>query len=261
MTAPQRIAADYLSIMDKRAPNLVTGLYFVGSVALDDYRPPASDVDFVAVTERPADAETVHRVHTELTNQHRRPHFDGVYVTWLELAQDPRKIAPGVHVHAGRTHADARESRHPVTWHTLAQCGVPVRGPAPADIDLWADRTALTESVRENLDTYWRRWHRDGSRRTSTKAAATLTDWGPVWAVLGVSRLHYTLATGKITSKTGAGVYAREAFAPEWHRIIDECLRIRRAEPDPSRYPSRLARRRDTLAFLDHVITDAQTIA
>jgi hypothetical protein len=261
MTVPRQIAGDYLSIMDTMEPGLVTGLYLVGSVALDDYHPGPSDIDFVAVTEEPADAEPVRRVHAEMVKLHRRPHFDGVYVTWPDLAQDPRKIAPGVHVLAGRTHTDSREARHPVTWHTLAQCGVPVRGPAPADLPLWTDGTALAESVHENLDTYWRRWHREGSRRASAKAAVALTDWGPTWVVLGVSRLHYTLTTGRITSKTGAGLYARETFGPEWHRIVDECLRLRRGEPGPSRYRSRFARRRDTLAFLDHAITDARAIA
>ena len=248
MTTPQQLAADYLSIMD------VPGLYLVGSVALDDYRPGQSDVDFVAVTDEPVDPDRVRRAHAELIRRHRRPHFDGVYVTWSELAADPRKIDPGINVHAGKIHTEGREV--PVTWHTLAQCGVAVRGPAVADLDIWTDETALAESVRENLDTYWRRWRREASR-VSLRAAATLIDWGPVWVVLGVSRLHYTLATGKITSKTGAGLYARETFGPEWRRIIDECLRIRRAEPGTSLYRSRLARRRDALAFLDHVIADA----
>ena len=249
--APSQVAADYLSTMD------VEGLYLVGSVALDDYRPGMSDIDFVAVTERPVDPEAVRRAHAELVERHPRPHFDGLYVTWADLATDPREVAPGTHTHEGRVHTGVRGERHPVTWHTLAQCGVTVRGPAPADLDIWTDRAALAESIRENLDAYWRPWHREASRRLSKLAAATLVDWGPVWAVLGVSRLHYTLATGRITSKTGAGVHARTVFGHEWHRIVDECLRIRRAEPGPSRYRSRLARRRDTLAFLDHVITGA----
>jgi len=70
-------------------------------------------------------------------------------------------------------------------------------------------------------------------------------------------RLHYTLATGDLTSKHGAGVYALEAF-PEWRRLVDECLRIRRGGGTRSRYRTRMGRRRDWPAFVDMVIADAQ---
>ena len=39
-----------------------------------------------------------------------------------------------------------------------------------------------------------------------------------VWAVLGPARLHYTLATGEVTSKSGAGRYAIEHF-PAWAEL------------------------------------------
>nr|WP_240943140.1 aminoglycoside adenylyltransferase domain-containing protein [Planosporangium thailandense] len=81
--------------------------------------------------------------------------------------------------------------------------------------------------------------------------------FGPVWAVLGVSRLHHTLATGGVISKTAAGEYARGRFDPRWHAIIDEALRIRRGGTARGSYRSPLRRRRDTLAFVDHVLDDA----
>ena len=106
-----------------------------------------------------------------------------------------------------------------------------------------------------------------------------LTSWGAAWIVLGVSRLHYTLATAKICSKEAAGLYAREAFSERWHRVVDESLRIRRADrarPDAasacselaadlrirpagdlSLYRTPLDRRRDAIAFGEMVITDA----
>ncbi|PPK64727.1 uncharacterized protein DUF4111 [Actinokineospora auranticolor] len=147
--------------------------------------------------------------------------------------------------------------RHPVTWHSLAQSGIVVRGPVIDDIGVWTDPTGLADSVRENVDTYWRGWHRVGSRSFSRRGLLLLTDGGPAWCVLGVSRLHYTLTTKRIASKGAAGVYAREVFSSRWHRIVDESLRLHRQEGGPSRYGARRARRRDVLDFLDHVIKDA----
>ena len=124
-----------------------------------------------------------------------------------------------------------------------------------------ADLSALTRThaalatwTRRNLDDYWRPWHRRSSRLLSRPGLACLTPWGPAWGVLGVSRLHYTLATGDITSKRGAGEYARTAFAPRWHRILNECLRIRLATPGPSLYPNPLTRRREALTFVSMAI-------
>ena len=53
---------------------------------------------------------------------------------------------------------------------------------------------------------------------------------GAVWIVLGVCRLHYTLATGGIASKEEAGQYGLHTFSEQWHRALNEALRIRRAD-------------------------------
>ena len=72
--------------------------------------------------------------------------------------------------------------------------------------------------------------------------------------MLGVSRLHYTLATGAITSKTGGGIHAQSAFDAQWQPVIAEAIRIRRAERRRSYYWSPVARRRDVLQFLEMAI-------
>ena len=115
----------------------------------------------------------------------------------------------------------------------------------------WTDR---------NLDSYWRRLLERGARLLTPYGIAGLTAYACEWCVLGVSRLHYTLATGRIASKEGAGIYARETFPGRWHRLIEEALRIRRASGRRSLYRSPFARRRDVLAFTDWVIADAHRL-
>jgi len=73
------MVAAYLELADAEAPTLVEGLYLVGSAALDDFRPGASDVDFVAVTAAPLDAVrlvALRRVHDRLRRRRRRPFLD-----------------------------------------------------------------------------------------------------------------------------------------------------------------------------------------
>jgi hypothetical protein len=267
----QTVVDDYLGLVDARAPGLVRGLYLVGSVALDDFRPHASDIDFVAVADDPLsldDIDTLREVHAALAARHRRPYFDGGYVTWRDLSGDPALARPGADAHEGRLNPRPAGRCDPVAWHTLARHGVTMSGPRREDVTVWTDRAALSAWTRRNLDDYWRPWLRRSSRLWSWHGMACVHDWGPAWGVLGVSRLHYTLATGAITSKHGAGVYARDTFEPRWRRIVDECLRLRRgrqrqadAHPgDTSRYRSRLRRRRDALDFRALAIDDAHRI-
>lgn len=90
---------------------------------------------------------------------------------------------------------------------------------------------------------------------------ACLGSWGPTWGVLGVSRLHYTLATGHIASKLAAGEYARTVFDDRWQRILSECVRIRRSGRGRSFYRSSFARRAQALSFVDMVIEDARRLS
>jgi hypothetical protein len=74
------------------------------------------------------------------------------------------------------------------------------------------------------------------------------------WGVLGISRLHYTLATGRITSKAGAGQHALMTFDARWHPILREAIRIRSAPGSGSHYASASQRRLDVGALMALVI-------
>jgi hypothetical protein len=255
------VITTYLELVDAETDGLVEGVYLEGSVALGDFRPSASDIDFVAVTASPPDADAVaalDRVHTRLRDRYPRPFFDGVYLTWQDLVNGPGSAAGRPTSHEGRLRSPGAPGKcGPVTWHTLAQAGVACRGPAVADVDIWTDAEALAAWQHDNLDRYWSRWVARSSRLFSKGGLFALTDYATVWTVTGVSRLHYTLANGDITSKDGAGQYALRAFPDRWHRVVTESLRIRRGEPGRSLYRNPLRRRRDVLAFATMVIADA----
>jgi hypothetical protein len=252
----------YLTAVDAEAPGLVEGLYLEGSVALGDFRPHTSDVDFVAVTAQPpgaAEVAALRRVHARVREHRRRPFFDGVYLTPGDLRRGPVSTGGRPTSHEGRLRPDGGPHT-PVTWHTLARHGVPCRGPAPAELGVWTDPAVLAAWQDRNLDEYWGRGLARARHLFSRPGLASLTDYGTAWTVTGVSRLHYTLGTGEITSKDGAGRHALTTFPGRWHRIVAEGLRIRRGQPRPSLYGSVLHRRRDVLAFATMVIADAHRV-
>lgn len=250
------VVGSYLAMVDAEAPGLVEGLYLEGSVALGDFRPHASDVDFVAVTASPPDTAALHRVHARLRERHPRPFLDGIYLTWDDLAHEPASAVGRPTCHESHLRSPGAAGKcNPVLWHTVARHAVACRG--PATFDVWTDPAALAAWQHDNLDRYWTRWVSKASRLVSRGGLFSLTGDAVVWVVTGVSRLHYTLATGEITSKDGAGRHALRVFPDRWHRVVDESLRIRRAEPGRSLYRNPLARRQDALAFATMVIADA----
>jgi hypothetical protein len=273
-----------LESVDSEAPGLVEGLYLTGSTALGEFRPHTSDIDFLAVTSEHPDGSALaalSRAHTNLRNRCPRPFFDGRYVTWNDLARDPRHADPGPYSYQGRFHARGRGDCDPVTWHTVADHGVRCRGAEPADLAVWTDPAALASWTLNNFDSYWRPLLRRARRVPDPWSITAFTSYGAVWVVLGVCRLHYTLATGKIGSKEEAGCYGIQVFPEPWHRALNEALRIRRADrarsdvtsafaeimddlrirrapAGGSLYRTPVARRNDVLAFADMVIADAK---
>ncbi|MBH0774694.1 aminoglycoside adenylyltransferase domain-containing protein [Nocardia bovistercoris] len=254
----------YLALADAEAPGLIEGLYLEGSVALGDFRPEAGDIDFVAVTAAPPDAAalaTLERIHTQLRQQQRRPFFDGTYLTWNDLTAGPAAAIGRPFSHEGQLQAKSGAGpQTPVTWHTLAHHGVALRGPAIGDLDIWTDPAALAAWQNTNLENYWASGLSRAARLISKPGLGLLTDYGTVWTVTGIARLHYTLATGDITSKDGAGRHALHTFPDRWHRIINEALRLRRGDSRQTLYRNPLARRRDILAFGHMAIADAHNI-
>ena len=113
----QEVVDAFLRAVDGEAPGLVEGLYLSGSVALGNFRPRMSDIDFVAVTAA--------LPHLRVRRCRRRPSFDGVYATWDELANNPAAATRGPFAHEGRFHYRADTAPSPVDWHTVARYGVP----------------------------------------------------------------------------------------------------------------------------------------
>ena len=256
----QAVADTFLHCADVEAPGLVEGLYLTGSVALTDFRPHVSDIDFVVVcARRPTDADqdALRRAHKRVRSSHSHPQFNGIHVTWEDLASNPLSCSWIPSMVGGRLRTRSSPDVNPVTWHVLAEHGVTVRGPMPLELDIWDELDTLRSWSLGTLDDQWRRWRAAAGRLVTPRGLAVLGSLAPSWSVLSVSRLHFTLRTGEITSKSGAGFYSLHAFEGRWQRIVNECLRVRRGSSPPSLYHNTLARRRAALDYIEMVLDDA----
>ncbi|MFJ8478472.1 aminoglycoside adenylyltransferase domain-containing protein [Kitasatospora sp. NPDC094011] len=245
-----RSTTTFLAAIDSSSPGLVAGLYLHGSLGFGEFYPGHSDIDYVAVLARAPDADALAALaaaHQAVRERHPKPDFDGFHLLRQDLARPP-EVCPDLPCTQDGVFRAAAPfyDVNPVTWHELARHGVTVRGPALTKTDVWTNDAALRAYSHDNLATYWS----GVAQSLADRPDEASTDEATAWCVLGVSRLHHLLATGNLTSKSGAGRYALDAFEPRWRPIVTEALRIREASGVPSFYDGAPGRRgRDTTEF------------
>jgi Domain of unknown function (DUF4111) len=229
------ITGRFLALIDASAPGLVTGLYLRGSLAFGEYFQGQSDVDFTAVLAGRPGADQLAELasaHAAVYDAHPGPHFDGFHLLRTDLASPPGECPDLPCMFGGSFRPAGRFDVNPVTWHELARRAVAIRGPALTEADVWTDDDALLAYSHANLTSYWA----GVGERLRAHADAAVTPRAVEWCVLGVSRLHHLLATGALTSKSGAGRYALTAFGPRWRPIVREALRVRERPAEASEY-------------------------
>ena len=218
----QQVTAHYLALADARLPGLVEGLYLRGSLGFGEWYEGRSDIDFVAVTRArlgPEVVATLRPLHEQVDQTFPRPAYSGSYLTWDDLAGPPERTPDVPCVLEGQWYDAGRSELSVVTWHELAHHSVRVRG--PADVEVWTDEGALRRYSHHNLAEYWAP---QVDRLADAPGAASRPDLVE-WFVLGIPRLHHAIATGRLTSKDGAGHYALEVFGKErWRPLVAEAL-------------------------------------
>ncbi|MGH9122216.1 MAG: hypothetical protein ACRDYC_09790 [Acidimicrobiales bacterium] len=207
MAMPATVERDvdiYLQAVDRALPGLIQGLYVTGSIPLRDYQPGVSDIDMVAIcAEKPSDS------HLEaLGALHRtsNPSIDVVYLNVGDLSRDPRELSPP-HSLAGAFKPDGAFNAHLVTWRQLSTASIAMRGPGLTQDDVWFDADALRQWNLANLDRYWVEWTQ-WWRGVEPEERRVRHKDGLQWLVLGVPRLHHTITTLEVISKTGAAQHA-----------------------------------------------------
>jgi hypothetical protein len=216
----------HLAALDATAPGLVHGLYLTGSVTLGDYRPGRSDIDFMAFAIRPVTDPRVVALLAEVHEKLSVPgNYDGNYVDLAALPDVPDDQRRAPHVVNGEFHADdPNDQLTPATWAEFARYAITVRGPLARDLGISVRRDRLNEWTLGNLNHYWKRTAEDGiATLRPHDAGESIAADVVAWIALGPVRLHYTLATGDIASKSDAGRYALGLF-PAYEDVLSRAL-------------------------------------
>ena len=256
MTLPQPVSeltTLFLHEVDDRLPGRLAGLFLHGSLCWGEFF-ASSDIDFVGVwDELPAggDLELLQAAHRATGDRYPSPIFDGFHCTPADLAASPAAIAHRPVFYQSEFNGAGTIDINLVTWHELAERGITIRGDRPT---VYTNVDELLDFTRTNLDTFWRGIAQQVDDGTVAELGAH--DASIAFVGLGPARLHHLLATGELTSKSGAGRYVRDTLNPRWSLIAQESLRLRENPETPGLYADPAQRGQDAAELLHWLIND-----
>jgi hypothetical protein len=210
-------------------PRLVD-VYLDGSLAIGDFDPRSSDIDFVGVLADEMPAEifcALQALHERLMRQHERwgRELEGSYVTRAALGG--RAPWPAAHPYIDRG-AGLEIVRHETGYwvihrHVLREHGVALVGPAPRTLIEPVAPGDLREAVAGILRDWW---------RPMLAKPARLDDvFYRCYAVLTMVRVRHTLTHGTVVTKPAAARWALATLTARWHPLIRDALAWSRERP------------------------------
>lgn len=239
----------YLRALDRVLPDAVEGVYLTGSAALGDYRHGQSDLDLLTLTTRSlteSELALLDAAHKEL-EQGRQLHLDAVYIPREFVGKPPPRDAPG---HAYVVDGEFKrgcDSQDLVIWAILDQCGITLRGPEAKSLGAAPDRAEFAAWNLGNLEDYWRAQAQQVRQVLGERDAdAELSAYSAVWFGTGPGRLHRTIATGEVISKSRSAEYSAELF-PAYEELLAR-VRASRSSDESVAFTTR-----DGLALCDLV--------
>jgi Nucleotidyltransferase domain len=217
----------------------LTSVWAHGSLAGGDYQPGRSDLDLVAILDRPctpAEQQQLGKVHESLAGAFALA--SKLHCSYCAAGQldDP------AHVHLTWAHEEFMHRRvTPVTRRELHDFGLVLYGEAPAALLPPVTGDQLAEFVVQDLEGFWlpalddhpERWNRD------------------IWVDLGLltlARAAVTLRDGRLITKAEALCVLAGLGAPA--EVVDDISQRRYGDPGPAS-PQWIARRAElTRSFL-----------
>ena len=210
----------------------LVGLYLEGSLALGDLD-EASDLDFVAVVERPIDEAAfaaLQRLHDELH------HLPVRFAMDLEGTYADREVVRRFRPTSARVPNLERGRGERLKWSPvwaswivhlsiLREQGIALYGPPPAEL---VDPISVDE-LRQTVAPILLEW---GGAFLAKPDLAAQPGYQP-YAVLSICRMLYTLHHGAVTSKRKAAHWASAALGVTWRSLIEAAWAERRRDPLP----------------------------
>ena len=209
-----------LSRMQATLEDHFIGLYLGGSLALGDFDPDRSDIDFVAVTADALPPETIaalKAMHARLwaSGSTWAMRLDGSYVPQRMLRRWSSEDAPCPFVEADEFYVTNQGSAV-IQRHIIREYGVVVAGPSSHTLIDPVDADGLRDAMRDSLEKWWRPLLDD-------------PDWvqriqKQPFAILTMCRALHMREHGIVASKPVAARWVQAATGAQWTELIEWAL-------------------------------------
>jgi hypothetical protein len=201
------------------------GMYLVGSLALGDFDPRSSDIDFVVGSDTDIEDdlfESLQDIHAKFaaSSSAWAEKIEAIYIPSPALRHTTPNASHYPQIEKGtRLFKAPLESGWVFQCITLRDHGVVVAGPDPrtlvASIDPQAMHSAAAAIAalwleQAEHDPTWLSWLRQRDAQT--------------FVILTLCRLLYSLATGSVASKPRAAEWAKKELGEPWAMLIERTL-------------------------------------
>lgn len=236
------------------------GMYLVGSLALGDFNPHTSDIDFVVVAATPIAPDrftALRRIHAQFaaSNSVWAENIEAIYVPTSALGHNAANALPYPQIEKGMPLLLAPlETGWVFQCLTIRNQSVTIAGPDPRTLvkaidtqELHAAAEMLAGGWMEQAahDPTWLPWLRQPAAQA--------------FVVQTLCRLLYCLGTGAVASKPQAAEWARKKYGEVWGTFIAASLIKHQRSETITREQEQA-----TLAFLaftfEHIQRSAATI-
>jgi hypothetical protein len=209
------------------------GLYLDGSLAIGDFHPDRSDIDFVVVTDGELSDDNVlalKAMHARIAAEVPKwgSELEGSYIPRRALqGHDPQ---PGEHPYIDRGTGSLDIVRHESGYwvihrHMLREHGVTVAGPDPLTLIDPVGPGELRQAVLSILREWW-------MPMLANPAPLERSLFGyRCYAILTMCRMLYTMDRGTVVTKSIAADWALETLDHRWHTRIHRELAWSRELP------------------------------
>ncbi|OAS82832.1 MULTISPECIES: aminoglycoside adenylyltransferase domain-containing protein [Metabacillus] len=199
--------------------NTFVGMYLHGSLALGDFDPNRSDIDYLVVTSESLSKEKI----SELESLHTRillsellwkTNFEGSYIDKTAL----RRYDPTNSIHPViRSDGSFGLDRHGDEWviqrYIIREKGIALAGPKPKMLIDPISSNDLRIAQKNTLKHWWAPQLEDSHRLNTSVYQA--------YAILTMCRALYTMQYGIVATKKDAACWTQEMFQV-WSGLIEE---------------------------------------
>ena len=206
------------------------GMYLYGSLALGDFDPASSDIDFLVVTDADLPADRVAALqamhdHIASSDSPWATEIEGSYISLDALRRyDPAHARHPLIDRGGRLRLEQHETDTVIKLHGLRERGIVLVGPPPRTLIDPISPDDLRRAAVDLMLFWWAPMRSDPTRLQHRDDQA--------YAVLTMCRMLYTLRHGTVVSKPVAARWALAELDPRWVPLVERALAWRKDMPD-----------------------------